>query len=218
MNLFSLNSPFARGINKLIVMMYVGVLWFLCSIPIITMGAATAALYEVLLKAVRNQEGYVGSSFLKAFRGNLKQGIQLGIPLLLVQFIFAFNLFYYGILGGEGFRLQTVVFAILSLLTLTAFSYIFAVMAKFENTVSGHFRMAVVLMIRCPGWTAAILVIQAVTVFLTWFFVYFPLLFLMGISGYMQAAVFDHIFQKLIDNGKIEELGERQMKPVCWNL
>ncbi len=218
MNLFSLNSPFARGINKLIVMMYVGVLWFLCSIPIIAMGAATAALYEVLLKAVRNQEGYVGSSFLKAFRGNLKQGIQLGIPLLLVQFIFVFNLFYYGILGGEGFRLQTVVFAILSLLTLTAFSYIFAVMAKFENTVSGHFRMAVVLMIRCPGWTAAILVIQAVTVFLTWFFVYFPLLFLMGISGYMQAAVFDHIFQKLIDNGKIEELGERQMKPVCWNL
>ena len=198
--------------------MYVGVLWFLCSIPIIAMGAATAALYEVLLKAVRNQEGYVGSSFLKAFRGNLKQGIQLGIPLLLVQFIFVFNLFYYGILGGEGFRLQTVVFAILSLLTLTAFSYIFAVMAKFENTVSGHFRMAVVLMIRCPGWTAAILVIQAVTVFLTWFFVYFPLLFLMGISGYMQAAVFDHIFQKLIDNGKIEELGERQMKPVCWNL
>nr|WP_296486236.1 hypothetical protein [uncultured Acetatifactor sp.] len=78
-------------------------------------------------------------------------------------------------------------------------------------TVSGHFRMAVVLMIRCPGWTAAILVIQAVTVFLTWFFVYFPLLFLMGISGYMQAAVFDHIFQKLIDNGKIEELGERQV-------
>ena len=208
MNLFSLNSPFARGINKLIMMMYVGILWFLCSIPIVTMGAATAALYEVHLKAVRNREGYVGSSFLKAFRNNLKQGIQLGIPLLLAQFVFAFNLFYYGVLGGEGFVLQTIVFAILSLLTLTAFSYVFAVMAKFENTASGHFRMAVALMIRCPGWTAAILVIQVLTVFLIWFFVYFPLLFLVGISGYMQAAVFDHIFQKMIDNGKIAELGK----------
>ena len=208
MNLFSLNSPFARGINKLIMMLYVGVLWFLCSIPIVTMGAATAALYEVHLKAVRNREGYVGSSFLKAFRNNLKQGIQLGIPLLLAQFVFAFNLFYYGVLGGKGFVLQTIVFAILSLLTLTAFSYVFAVMAKFENTTSGHFRMAVVLMIRCPGWTAAILVIQVLTVFLIWFFVYFPLLFLVGISGYMQAAVFDHILQKMIDNGKIAELGK----------
>lgn len=205
MNLFSLNSPFARGVNKLVMMLYAGILWFLGSIPIITMGASSAALYEVLLKAVKNQEGYITGSFFRAFRGNLKQGLQLGIPLLLAQFVFAFNLFYYGVLGGEGFRIQTAVFAVLSLLTLTAFSFVFAVMAKFENSASGHFRMAVALMARCPGWAAAILVIQALTVFLTWFFVYFPVLFIMGISGYMQAAVFDHIFQSLIDRGVIEE-------------
>lgn len=207
MNLFSLNSPFARGVNKLVMMLYAGILWFLCSIPIFTMGASTAALYEVLLKAVKNQEGYITGSFFRAFRGNLKQGLQLGIPLLLAQFVFAFNLFYYGVLGGEGFRIQTAVFAVLSLLTLTAFSYVFAVMAKFENTAAGHFRMAAALMARCPGWTAAILVLQALTVFLTWFFVYFPILFIMGISGYMQAAVFDHVFQNLIDKGVIEEEG-----------
>ena len=39
-----------------------------------------------------------------------------------------------------------------------------------------------------------------------WFFVYFPLLFIMGISGYMQAAIFDHIFQNLIDQGEIANL------------
>lgn len=64
---------------------------------------------------------------------------------------------------------------------------------------------AVALMARCPGWAVAILVIQVLTVFLTWFFVYFPVLFIMGISGYMQAAVFDHVFQNLIDRGVIEE-------------
>ena len=92
MNLFSLNSPFARGANKLVMMLYAGILWFLCSIPIITMGVSSAALYEVLLKAVKNQEGYITGSFFRAFRGNLKQGVQLGIPLLLAQFVFAFNL------------------------------------------------------------------------------------------------------------------------------
>ena len=65
--------------------------------------------------------------------------------------------------------------------------------------------MAVAVMARYPGWTAAILVLQVLTVFLIWFFVYFPILFIMGISGYMQAAVFDHIFQNLIDKGLIEE-------------
>lgn len=204
MNFFSFNSPFARGINKLVQMLYTGFLWFLCSIPIFTMGAATAALYQVLLKAVKNQEGYLGSSFLRAFRQNLKQGLQLGLPLQLAQIVFGFNLFYYGVLGGERFWIQTMVFAVLSLLTLATFAYVFAVMAKFENTAAGHFRMAVAVMVRYPGWTVGILILQALTVFLTWFFMYFPLLFIMGISGYMQAAIFDHIFQNLMDRGQIE--------------
>ncbi len=62
MNLFSLNSPFARGINKLVMMLYVGILWFLCSLPILTMGAATAALFEVLLQAVKDREGYIAAA------------------------------------------------------------------------------------------------------------------------------------------------------------
>lgn len=203
MNLFSLNSPFARGINKLVMMLYVGILWFLCSLPILTMGAATAALYEVLFQAVKDQEGYIARRFFQAFRGNLKQGLQLGIPLVLAQIVFAFDFFYYSLFWGEGYQVQTIVFAVLSLLVLTVFPFVFAAMAKFGNTASGHFRMAVTIMLRCPGWTAAVLAIQALTVFLIWFFVYFPALFIMGISGYLEAVIFDHVFQGLIDRGII---------------
>ncbi len=203
MHFFSLNSPFARGIGKLVLMFYVGILWFLCSIPIVTWGAATAALYEVLLKAVRDQEGYVGESFFRAFRSNLKQGIPTGIICLLAELVFAVNIFYYGVTGG--IQLQTVLFVMLFLLALTASVYVFAGMAKFENTVSGHLRMACVLMLRNPGWSLAILMISVLELFLTYFFVYFPILFLMGIGGYMKAAVFDHIFRKLIDDGQIVE-------------
>ena len=104
MNLFSLNSPFARGINKLVMMLYVGILWFLCSLPILTMGAATAALFEVLLQVVKDQEGYIARRFFQAFRGNLKQGLQLGVPLVLAQIVFAFDFFYYSLFWGEGLR------------------------------------------------------------------------------------------------------------------
>ena len=203
MNLFSLNSPFARGINKLVMMLYVGILWFLCSLPILTMGAATAALYEVLLQVVKDQEGYIARRFFQAFRGNLKQGLQLGIPLVLAQIVFAFDFFYYSLFWGEGYQVQTIVFAVLSLLVLALFPFVFAAMAKFGNTASGHFRMAVTIMVRCPGWTVAVLAIQALTVFLIWFFVYFPALFIMGISGYLEAVIFDHVFQGLIDRGVI---------------
>ena len=112
MNLFSLNSPFARGANKLVMMLYAGILWFLCSIPIITMGVSSAALYEVLLKAVKNQEGYITGSFFRAFRGNLKQGLQLGIPLLwrssFLRLIFSITA-YWGE-RGSGFRQRCLPF------------------------------------------------------------------------------------------------------------
>lgn len=205
MNLFSLNSPFARGMRKLVMMLYAGFLWFLCSVPIVTAGAAAAALYEVLLPAVKDREGYIGSSFFRAFRGNLRQGIPLGLLTLAAGVVAAVNAFYYGVLGGKAFRLQAALFGMLFLLVLTVSSYLFAVMARFRNTAGGHIRMAMVLTFRNIGWSVAIMVIQALTLFLIWFFVWFPLLFIMGISGYMQAAVFTHIFDKLIDNGMILE-------------
>ena len=122
---------------------------------------------------------------------------------MLAQIVFAFDFFYYSLFWGEGYQVQTIVFAVLSLLVLALFPFVFAAMAKFGNTASGHFRMAVTIMVRCPGWTVAVLAIQALTVFLIWFFVYFPALFIMGISGYLEAVIIDHVFQGLIDRGVI---------------
>ena len=205
MNLFGINSPFAAAVNKLVQMIYVGILWFVCSIPIITVGAATTALYEVLLKMEKNQEGYVGASFLRAFRKNLKSATPVWIPLLIAEVVFGFNLFYYAVLGGGQFPVQCVVFAILLLLTIIVFSYVFPVMARFENTTAGTFRMAAILAMRNPAWTVVILFVQVLTIVVSWFFLYFPVIFIMGVTGYFQAVIFNHIFDRLISQGKIIE-------------
>lgn len=194
-----------RGIRKIVELMYVGILWFLCSVPIVTLGAATAAMYEVLLKAAKDHEGYLTKSFFEAFKGNLKQGIRIWLPIMLAGILFIVNLFYYGVLGNGDFMLQTVVFAILLVIVTALFSYVFPVMAKFENTTMGHVRMAGMLALRNPGWTIALVIIQLLTLFVIWFFVYFPLLFIMGFSGYVQAVIFNHIFDLLIEKGMIIE-------------
>ena len=205
MNIFSMNTSFMRGIRKLVELMYVGVLWFLCSVPIVTLGAATAAMYEVLLKVAKNHEGYFTRSFFEAFKGNLKQGICIWVPIMLAGILFTVNLFYYWVLGNGDFMLQTAVFAILLVVVASLFSYVFPVMAKFENTAMGHVRMAAMLALRNPGWTVILIVIQLLTLFAVWFFVYFPLLFIMGFSGYVQAVIFNHIFDRLIEKGMIIE-------------
>ena len=212
MNIFSMNSPLARGINKLVMMLYAGVLWFICSLPVVTAGAASAAMYEVLLKAARNEEGYIASSFFRAFKENLSQGIRVWLPILLAQILFSVNLFYYGVLGAGQFRIQAVIFALLLFITLALSSYIFPIMAKFENTAGGHFGMAAALMLRNPGWTLLLVAIQLMFLFTCWFFVYLPVVFSMGIWGYVQAVIFNHIFDRLTERGIIVENGAQSKK------
>ena len=208
MNFFSINSPFAAAVNKLVQMLWVGILWFVCSIPLVTAGAATTALYEVLLKMEKNQEGYIGASFLRAFGKNIKSATLVWIPLFAAEIVFGVNLFYYAVFGGSSFRVQSVVFAVLLLLVVTISGYAFPVLARFENTTAGTLRMAAALAVRNPGWTAVILFVQILTIVVCWFFLYFPVLFIMGITGYFQAVIFNHIFDKLIADGKIVETGK----------
>lgn len=206
MTILHIDSPVARGINKFVQMIYAGLLWFLCSIPVLTIGASTAALYEVLLRMQKDEEGAIGAAFFRGFRSNLKASLPVWIPLLLVQVMFGVNLFYYAVLGGGEFPVQSVVFGILFVLSLTAFGFVFPIMARFENTASGTFRMAFLLAIRNPGWTVVIAFFQILTLVICWGFMYFPTLFIMGISGYLQAAVFNRIFDRLIEQGKIIEM------------
>lgn len=203
MTILRIDSPFARGITKLTQLIYAGLLWFICSIPIVTLGAATTALYEVLLKLQKDEEGAIGRAFFRGFRGSLKSATLVWMPILAVELVFGLNLFYYAILGGGQYPVQSVLFGILTVLALTAYGYVFPILAKFENTTAGTFRMAFLLALRNPGWTVVIAVLQILTVLICWGLLYFPLLFMMGLTGYAQAAIFNRIFDRLIDQGKI---------------
>ena len=82
MQFFSYESPFSQVLLKLAYSCYLNVLWFVCSIPIFTIGASTTALYSVTLKIVREREGDLTRQFFKAFRENFRQATVLWLILL----------------------------------------------------------------------------------------------------------------------------------------
>jgi uncharacterized membrane protein YesL len=186
-------------------MLYVGVLWYVCSVPFVTLGAASTALFEVLMQMEKDTEGYIGASFLRSFKNNFKQATSVWIPILFTEIIFGVNMVYYALLSGGRHPVEKVVFIVLFTAVMALTGYIFPVLAKFDNTVGDTFRLAIVLLARKPGWTIMILTIQILTVFVCYFFVYMPVLFIMGITGYLQAAIFNHIFDGMIERGEITE-------------
>ena len=101
-SLFSLDSPFGQKLTLLSNLVLLNLLWILCSIPIVTMGAATAAMYHVIFLYITNQDDAVIKPFFKAFAGSLKQATAVWLLHLLCGGMLVAEAFY---LAGGNARL-----------------------------------------------------------------------------------------------------------------
>lgn len=79
MKFFSVESSFYRFLMKFLDVLKLNFMWILFSLPVVTVGASTVAAMSVALKMVDDEEGYIGRSFLKAFKENWKQGTILWV-------------------------------------------------------------------------------------------------------------------------------------------
>ena len=140
MKLFSYESALSQILLKLAWSCYLNLLWFLCSLPVFTIGASTAALYAVTLKIVNDTEGNLTAQFFHAFRENFRQATLLWLILLGAG----------GLLAGDGYILvhlfrtssgpAAVLWTLVSALVIAAsiayvivLIYVFPLTASVEN-------------------------------------------------------------------------------------
>ena len=86
-NLFNLDGPVLQFINKIVYSVYLNILWFICCIPVVTIGASTTALFYVTLKMSKNEEGNLTKAFFHSFRENLKQATIIWLILLFLGIV-----------------------------------------------------------------------------------------------------------------------------------
>ena len=88
MKFFSYESKLSQLLLKICYSCYLNLLWFVCSLPVVTIGVATTALYYTSLKVIRGEESSLTQQFFHSFRENFKQAtvlwlIMAGIGLFL---------------------------------------------------------------------------------------------------------------------------------------
>ncbi len=71
--LFSPDNTIMNIIGKIGLGIYLNLLWVIFSIPVITCGAATTALFKACRYVISDQGGGVTSVFFSAFKSNFKQ-------------------------------------------------------------------------------------------------------------------------------------------------
>jgi len=168
MGFFSLDSPLYKFLSRLLDVLKLNFLWILFSLPIVTIGASTVAAYSVALKMVDDQEGYIGKSFLKAFKENWKQGIILGfITMASIYLVYInFSLFY----AIESNPLPLVIVGVLASVYFTfSFIYAYPLIARYDNTIFNTLKNSFLISIRFVLRTIILLLIIAFTLLLIFF-------------------------------------------------
>ena len=162
MKFFSYESKFSQLLLKLCNACMLNVLWFVCSLPIVTMGAATTALYYACLKLVRDEETHVAAQFFHSFRQNFRQATQLWLILLgcgLFLGLDGYILYHLRLTsGGTMGVIWTLALAVViaaAVVLVIVLEHVFPLLASVENTnkamlknaflIGTHFLFATIL-------------------------------------------------------------------------
>lgn len=141
MKFFSYDSKFSQIMLKICSACVLNMLWFICSLPIVTVGASTAALFRVTLKLARDEDPQIVAEFWKGLRDNFKQatvlwlimlagGIVLGLDGYILYHLYQTYTGPLGVICTLGLAL-IIVAAIIYVIVLM---YLFPLTASVKNT------------------------------------------------------------------------------------
>ena len=154
MGIFNMQNPFWRFLGKLFDVVVLNLLWTLCSLPVVTVGAALSAVYCVCIGLIREEVSGTAKAFFRVFRRDWKQTVPMGLLLLTVVALLGFDLWYFLLaqdwLDG-GLRMVVCVFlTVMLILTVVTAIYAFALAAVFDNTLKETLRNALLMALRHP--------------------------------------------------------------------
>ena len=201
--LFDLDNPVMRFLGKLFDLMYLNLLFLLCSIPIVTIGASLTAMYSVALKMVKNEETYIGKDFFKSFRMNFKQGTIIWILFLLIGWVmYADTQIVKTMTVSWAKPLRIGIFSI-SLILFCMFTYVFPILARFVNSVKVTIKNSLLMSIAHFPFTVLFILIDVLIIFIATRSGYalYTTLFVSMIGGtagvaYIQSVFFRKIFKR----------------------
>ena len=145
-DIFKSDNPFNEMLTRVFNLLELNLLWIVFSLPIITLGASTAALYAVCFQMLDNRETSIFREYVKAFKINIRPSIPYTLTLLAGGAVLLSDLHILG--TGEGGASGILYGCCLALLAALAavFSYAIPLLARYENsfvrTMNNAWRLA----------------------------------------------------------------------------
>ena len=157
--LFSYDNPFMQALMHIADLIILNVLFLICSLPIFTIGAAQAGLFNaVRVMQDKEDDSSLTAAFFRGFKTGFKRITIVWLAFLVIFIALFYNLFIVFVLKEVGFA-DTTVWSIIGLCLCGLFYTVMNVFhSRFECTIKQLFRNALLTIIahplRCIALTA----------------------------------------------------------------
>lgn len=171
-------------------------LWVLCSVPVLTLGAASTALYDTIVHGMRRRESNMFSRYFGTFRRELKTGC---LTSLFWEVCALFLFYLYSALAGTGPDGQiavvySAIFLMILCFMLGILCWVFPLLSRFTFRFSDLNRTALRISLGniLRSAAMALLAVSAIALFLR---NYFSVFFTPGLVSWLCSYLIEPVFQ-----------------------
>lgn len=183
------DSPVMQLLQQTADLILLNVVWLVCSLPIVTIGPASAAMYETLKPIQAGGGTRVIPVFREAFTRRFPHRMLAGWAVLLCESVLAVDFLALAQFDGAARPVLFGLFLFLSVLVLVTASCLFPLMAEYNIGAGRGIRLAFWLSFRRIGRAGAAALLHALPLLL---FLFMPPVFLLLIplwlTGYFSLA------------------------------
>lgn len=206
-NLLKPDSGLMITLTQLTDTIFLSLFWLLGCIPVITIGASCAALYDSVFRGFRQGEKNSWQRFFKVFKDNWKEGILPTIFFLVLFFLLVKGMVLVWNAAVAG-TISWMVFsaaALVAVLLLGTLSLLFPLLSRFENSLAGMLKNTFLLGFAHLPRILALGLIQGAAIILCARFV-FPLFFLPALAALLSSLFVEPIFKPYMPEAEEEAL------------
>ena len=205
---FQFDNGFMRAMSKLYDIIFLSVLWIVFSIPIVTIGASTTALYYTAVKVILHERDYVFSSFWKAFKDNFLNATIFWLILLVVYVSLGTNIWMAFPMFGEdiGVMMQGVYIFLMLLLSFMSV-YIFPVQSRFVMNKMQILKLCLFMGMKHLPYSVIMVLIGAIAIIGVYLIT--PLILVMPVAATLFISVFmERVLKKYMPKENDENLDQ----------
>ena len=155
-------------LTMIIDVIFVGLLWLVVSLPVITIGPASTALYYSVSKCIRRGRGRIGATFFFSFKSNFKQGTVIWLIYIAYVAVGIADFYALRVMGVPDASLLGNLSKLFFLPAILTLPWVFAFLSRFENTVKGTLKFVGYLTLRHIGRTLLLMALLAGCALIAW--------------------------------------------------